>query len=285
MVSTTVELLKLNLATIEHIPNEEWIGSLEERKKKELQFHDERRENCSKLDGDTFEKLYSNKKWYRTTALSSAYVKEWIAKNAKEKIFLDYACGTGENALFAASKGATLAIGLDISKVSVEEAKHAAQNRKLTHNTYFIQADAENTKLPDSSVDVIICSGMLHHLDLSYALPELRRILAPEGRILAVEALDYNPIIKLYRYLTPNLRTEWEKSHILSLKDVRFAERFFRVENIRFWHISSILAVKFQKLLPFFNALDGILTKIPFVKMMSWMFTFELISRKPHRGK
>ena len=44
-----------------------------------------------------------------------------------------------------------------------------------------------------------MCCGMLHHLDLSYAFPELRRILSLEGKILAIEALDYNPIIKLYR--------------------------------------------------------------------------------------
>ena len=44
--------------------------------------------------------------------------------------------------------------------------------------------------------------------------------------VLGVEALDYNPLIKLYRQLTPDMRTEWEKAHILSLKDLRFAQKF-----------------------------------------------------------
>jgi len=75
-----------------------------------------------------------------------------------------------------------------------------------------------------------MCAGMLHHVELSYAFPELRRVLKPGGRILAAEALNYNPAIKLYRNLTPSLRTAWEKDHILSLKDVRFAQRFFQLQ-------------------------------------------------------
>jgi len=149
-------------------------------------------------------------------------------KEAKGKVFLDYACGYAGNALFAASNGASLDIGLDISNVSIENARLKAKEQKLS-NTYFLQADAEDTKIPDSSIDVIICSGMLHHLDLSFAFPELRRILAPNGKILAVESLNYNPFIKLYRFLTPDMRTEWEKHHILSNKDLKFASYFFNV--------------------------------------------------------
>jgi len=68
---------------------------------------------------------------------------------------------------------------------------------------------------------------MLHHLDSSYIFPELRRILVPGGRILAIESLDYNPFTKLYRHTTPSMRTDWEKNHVLSLFDVAFAKQFY----------------------------------------------------------
>jgi SAM-dependent methyltransferase len=138
-----------------------------------------------------------------------------------------------------------------------------------------VQADAENTKLPDNSVDVVICSGMLHHLDLSYAFPELRRILAPGGKILAVEALDYNPAIKLYRLLTPAMRTEWETAHILSLKDVRFARRFFNVGELRYWHVTGILAPHVS-FIParVFDVVDAAIERIPGAQLLAWMFTF-----------
>ena len=154
------------------------------------------------------------------------------------------------------------------------------QKHKDLDNTFFFQADAENTHLPDKCIDNIVCSGMLHHLDLSYAFPELRRILAPEGKILAIEALNYNPFIKLYRQLTPNMRTNWEKSHILDLKDVHFAKRFFNIGEIKYWHITSYIGAYTPKLLSLFDTIDGILTKLPIIKLMAWIFTFELISKE-----
>ena len=117
---------------------------------------------------------------------------------------------------------------------------------------------------------------MLHHLDLSYTIPEIRRILKPGGKILAVEALDYNPAIKLYRKLTPDMRTDWEKAHILNLNDVKFATRFLELIDIRYWHVLGYLGGKFPILLPFFDNVDRILEKVPLIQRLSWMFTFVL---------
>jgi len=278
-----VETLKKRLKEIEMISDQQWLDCLNERKRKELEFHDADRDTSriESLDKDTYEKLYGNRKYYQATGLSSAYVDNWIRENARNRVFLDYACGNGGNAIKAEKWGATLAIGLDISRVSVENAKREAKKQAVDKDTYFIQADAENTMLPDSSVDAIVCSGVLHHLDLSYAFAELRRILRPGGVILAVEALNYNPAVKLYRYLTPQMRTDWEKAHILSLQDIRFAKRFFKVGEIRYWHIVSILAPYMMFALPALNWIDKFLTRIPIVRLMAWIFTFELIKLKP----
>ena len=221
------------IGDIREITNDQWLASLDDRKRKELEFHNRDRDKSQleSIDQDTYDKFYANKKYYSTVRISTEYHESWIAEHAKGKIFLDYACGNGANAIKAARAGAKLAIGFDISDVSVRNAEEEARAAGLD-NVCFFQADAENSMLPDNSVDTVICSGMLHHLDLSYAFPELRRILAPGGRILAIEALDYNPFIKLYRRLTPDMRTEWEKSHILDMSDVKFAGRFFDVGDI-----------------------------------------------------
>lgn len=274
-----VEDLKNQLRVIETISNQQWLEGLNKRKKEELEFHDADRDISKRdsLDKETYKKHYGNRKYYQATSLSSTYVDNWIQENVRNRVFLDYACGNGGNAIRAAKYGATLAIGLDISRVSIENARREAQEHAIDKNTYFIQADAENTMLPDNSIDLIICSGMLHHLDLSYAFPELRRILKPGGVILAVEALNYNPAIKLYRNLTPQMRTNWEKHHILSLNDIRFAKRFFKVREIRYWHIMSILTPYLKPMLHLFNWVDSILTKIPIVRLLAWIFTFKLI--------
>jgi len=273
-----VENLILHINELKEITNEQWMNSLDDRKREELEFHNLDRD-VSRVsetkENDTYEKFYGNRKYYQATKRSNEYVERYIKQNAKDKIFLDYACGNGGNAIKAASAGATLSLGLDISSVSVENASKVATEAKLD-NVIFFQADAENTKLPDNCVDCVICSGMLHHLDLSYAFPELRRILKPGGKILAVEALDYNPIIKLYRMMTPDMRTDWEKAHILSLKDINFAKRFFTIGEIRFWHVIGYVGGKFPFLLPVLDTIDVLLEKIPFVQRLSWIFTFEL---------
>jgi ubiquinone/menaquinone biosynthesis C-methylase UbiE len=274
-------VLRSALDNLSQLTNNQWMEGLSNRKLAELKFHDSHRERTAapKLDQDTYERFYGNKKYYSATEASKEYVHSWIKTHSPGKVVLDYACGNGENAIRAASHGASLAIGIDISPVSVDNARQDAAKAGVSDKTFFVQADCENTKLPDNSVDTLICSGMLHHLDLSYAFPEMRRILKPGGKILAVEALDYNPAIKLYRMRTPEMRTEWEKAHILSLKDVRFGERFFDVGDIKYWHITSILSPHLKGFGPALNAIDGVLTRIPYVQRMAWIFTFELIKR------
>ena len=109
-------------------------------------------------------------------------------------------------------------------------------------------------------------------------------ILRRGGRILAVEALDYNPLIKLYRNLTPGMRTEWEKKHILSMEDVEFARRFFEIGEVRYWHLLSI-ATAYVTRWPALqrragwtaDQLDRLLLAIPGLRRMAWQFTFELL--------
>lgn len=257
----------------------EWYDELSPRQRAEMDFHNVNRDRSVQsvvAAQDTYEQFYGNVKYYSTTQRSLAYSYEWIERHSRGKVVLDYACGDGNIALRAARAGAGLVVGIDISDVSIENCRAKAAAEGLT-NVIFVQSNAENTKLPDESFDAIFCFGMLHHLDLSYAFPELRRILKVGGKILAAEALDYNPAIKLYRKLTPQMRTDWEKSHILSLKDLRFAERFFEVGDVKFWHVVGYAAGKFPWMAPILEPIDRIIERIPLAKLMAWMWTFELV--------
>ncbi len=280
-VKYSVDELLAHLKEIQKITDREWMDSLNARKTAEMQFHDKYRdrERMGGMgnDDEAYEHFYGNMKYYAATRHSWGYVNDRIAELSKDKVFLDYACGNGLHAQKAARAGAKLAIGIDISGISVENAKRNAAKEGLTDKTYFVQADAENTKLPDNSIDTILCSGMMHHLDLSYSFPELRRILAPGGRAIIFDALGYNPAIELYRRLTPQMRTEWEAKHILTLKDLAFARRFFTVEDVRYWHVTAILQPHMPWAAGILKGIDDILTAIPLVRLMSWCWSFELV--------
>ena len=255
------------------------LSTLPKRKTDELKFHDAHRAAAATTERQQRDSARM-RSVYRTTERSVQFVRDWVRTRAAGRVFLDYACGDGVCAIDAARNGSALAIGLDISDVSVANARRAAARAGVEDRCVFLQGDCENTGLPAGSVDVVLCSGMLHHLDLSYAFPELRRILNKGGAILAVEALNYNPLIKIYRRLTPQMRTDWEKRHILSLADLRFASRFFDVSDVRYWHLMTPLAAFFAPAQTLLDKVDTLLLRVPLLQLMSWQFTFELHKRE-----
>ncbi len=263
--------------------NSNWINNLEYRKIEEINFHNLDRE---KKDDVIIQKqkdldIHANRKFYSITNGTREFILNWIAINSKGKVFLDYACGDGSFAMFAAKEGSSIAIGIDISDVSINNAIELKLENKI-ENCHFLQADCENTELPDNCIDVVLCSGMLHHLDLNKAFPELKRILRQGGVILCVEALSVNPVIQWYRDRTPEMRTDWEKEHILGMKDVKFAKKFFAVKDVKYWYLFEIIAAFFQKSFLFkplqtiFKLIDKVVLKIPYIQRLSWQFTFVL---------
>jgi SAM-dependent methyltransferase len=264
----------------------EWMEQLDPRKREEIEFHNFEREKDDPAVKRNQIKLnvHANKKYYTISSASQDYVNHWLGLHVPGKVFLDYACGNGGLTIKAGKLGAQVSIGLDISDVSIKNARASAQAEGLADRCFFIQGDCEATELPDSSVDVVLCTGMLHHLDLNRAYPELFRILKPGGRLLAVEAFGHNPAIQLYRNLTPHLRTDWEKRHILKRRDIRHAQRFgFAYGEIRYWHLFALGAVPFRNTVLFpalrrtMDLFDRIALSLPGIRLMAWQVTFELI--------
>jgi len=183
--------------------------------------------------------------------------------------FLEIGCGRGEY-IDGFSKRGINCYGVDISDYT----------KKQYPDIKFSLCDLINEKLPfeDNTFDYVYSKSVIEHFyHPEKIFEESFRVLKPGGKILAVEALDYNPAIKLYRMLTPDMRTEWEKSHILSLKDIKFAKRFFEIGAINYWHVVGYAAGKFPLLTGPLNMIDRILEKILYLQRLSWMFTFELI--------
>ena len=254
---------------------------METRKEQEAVFHDEVRDKSSK----DYKRLTSNKKFYVANRTSRAFTDQWLAKNCKGKKALDYCCGEGFMAMNLAQMGA-FTYGIDISPFSIEQAKKEAGKLGLSEKTNFSVMDAEKMDFEDNFFDVVVCHGVLHHLDVKKAFPEIARVLKPGGKVIAAEPLAYNPVFQLYRKMTPHLRTEWEAHHILTKGNIFESLKSFGAIEMHFFHLTALAVAPFRNtfllepLLSLFEFVDNLVLKLPFIKWWAWQVIFILSKPK-----
>ncbi|HYE78930.1 MAG TPA: class I SAM-dependent methyltransferase [bacterium] len=94
---------------------------------------------------------------------------------------LDLGTGTGTMARGFARKAAEV-IGLDRSPELLAQAERLA--RQLELNIRWVQGTAEETGLPEGAFDVVSAGQCWHWFDRSAAAREVRRLLAPGGRLV-----------------------------------------------------------------------------------------------------
>ena len=113
-----------------------------------------------------------------------------LARLAPGEAVLDVGCGTGTLAIAAKRQvGAAGKVrGVDASPEMLARAMKKA--RRAREEVAFMQAPAQALPFPDASFDVALTSVMLHHLPRparAQCAAEMRRVLKPGGRVLAVD--------------------------------------------------------------------------------------------------
>ena len=113
-----------------------------------------------------------------------------LARLAPGETVLDVGCGTGTLAIAAKRRvGASGTVhGIDAAPEMIEQAR--AKAAKAGADVRFQPAVVEALPLPDASVDVVLSTLMLHHLPRAareQCAREIRRVLKPGGRVLAVD--------------------------------------------------------------------------------------------------
>jgi ubiquinone/menaquinone biosynthesis C-methylase UbiE len=103
---------------------------------------------------------------------------------------LDVGCGTGSLAIAAKRQvGASGTVcGLDASPEMIARAVKKA--KKAGVEVGFKQAFAQSLPVPDAQFDVVLSTIMLHHLPKKARgelAAEIRRVLKPFGRVLAID--------------------------------------------------------------------------------------------------
>jgi ubiquinone/menaquinone biosynthesis C-methylase UbiE len=99
----------------------------------------------------------------------------------------DIGCGTGTAVRHAAGLGASVT-GIDPAPVMLRFAR--LLTRRSPQAVRYVEGSAEALPLPDSSVSVAWSIACVHHwADLDAGLAEVRRVLKPGGRLVAIERL------------------------------------------------------------------------------------------------
>ena len=174
------------------------------------------------------------------TALENAHVERTFGDVRGLRI-LDYGCGAAEAGVYFAKRGATV-VGVDVSAGMLAAAGHLAAHHGVSIETRLVTG--AGIPAERGEFDRVYGNGVLHHVDLGAAVPELARVMKPTGVGAFIEPLSYNPAIAVYRRLAEAVRTPDERP--LRFRDIRRFEPYFTdVSHREFWLTSLAIFGKF----------------------------------------
>ena len=169
----------------------------------------------------------------------------WIVRLADEGILagevLDAGCGTGENALALAARGARV-VGVDFVPAALGEARRKAAERGLADRVEFVEADVLRWDPGERRFDAVVDCGLYHVFgdeDRERYLERLARLVRPGGRVALMcfsdeEPGEGGPRRVTERELRESFRASWE---IERLERTRFGGPTGAGDGPRAWRM------------------------------------------------
>ena len=210
--------------------------------------------------------------FYKAIYNSSEDFFTYLEDNTRNSDILDYGCGIGSFTEKIIKYNPKKIIGIDISEISINKAKKKAEKLKI--NVDYRVDNCEKTSFDNNSFDIVYGTGILHHLQTEKCLDEIYRILKSNGNLIFIEPLGTNPIINLYRKLTPNSRSKDE--HPLVNQDFKYINKKFIGTKIKYYGFLTLIFFPFyrspnrSKLFRLLASLDQYLFKLKFFQLFAW---------------
>jgi ubiquinone/menaquinone biosynthesis C-methylase UbiE len=172
------------------------------------------------------------------------------ALRAGEKV-LDVACGTGivsrEAAAVVGTDGEMVGLERNPAMLAVARSQASAPGAQLR----WQEGDAQSLPFPDERFDAVLCQhGLPFFPDRTAAVAEMRRVLAPGGRAVAMvlQSLDQHPVFEalmtsVARHLDVPLSTVAVPFSMSDSED--FRELFLAAEFSRVEVVSATISAEF----------------------------------------
>jgi len=139
---------------------------------------------------------------------------------------LEIGCGTGEAIAYIAEKTGATCLGVDLSRIFIEEAsKNYTRGNLLFEVADFNDVGSFKGELAFHKFDYIVGNGILHHLyyNIDNTLINLRNLLKENGKIIFIEPNIYNPYVALI-FKIPFLR----RKAFLEPDEMAFSAKFIK---------------------------------------------------------
>lgn len=204
-------------------------------------------------------------RWCTDSALAAATVAA-VAPDARHRL-LDVACGTGLVARHFKGRVAEV-VGLDLTPAMFAQA--------APHVDRLVEGDAARLPFPDGSFDRVTCRQGLQFMEDGAVVREMRRVLAPGGRVVLVHlvaygAQDREAYFEILRLRNPARRNFYVREDFARLLgDAGFVDialhDFVSEEDVEAWadnraigrpEVDAIAAV-YRAASPAFHALHGV---------------------------
>ena len=132
-------------------------------------------------------------------ALITAPVHAKLERMAPGREALDIGCGTGVNALRLAERGFSVR-GIDHSPEMLAIADAKVRDRGLGERVELQTGDDRALPFDDASFDLVMCTGVLHHLaSVDRCVAEADRVLRPGGVLMVIEpCVGSNPPLRAW---------------------------------------------------------------------------------------
>ena len=142
-----------------------------------------------------------------------------------DSVIADIGSGTGISAELFLKNGNV------VYCVEPNDAMREAAEKLLSEYSNFrsINATAEDTTLPDNTINLIICAQAFHWFDITKVKVEFRRILKPAGRICLMwneRILDGNPFLIAYEKLLLKYGTDYKNVRHENIDENKLNEFF-----------------------------------------------------------
>jgi len=163
--------------------------------------------------------------------LREHYFSSTFARFARKRIkglILEVGCGTAQCSLKIRVKGIDI-VGADFSASALQLAKKYSTRNK---SVKFVVTDAFSLPFGNNTFDAVWSVGLLEHFDKpSLALAEMRRVVKPKGKVIAIVPYKYGPLGMLnYGFQKLGKEWIWEDEIPLDFDDMY---RFFEQAHLR----------------------------------------------------